>query len=222
MDMVAYYCSNPDCDCRDVTLAFFDANGEFGHSKFYIVLNYETWKLESTRLFVDDADYAEIIFEFMEKIGEDLKADLLAGKEDACLVEYTLQEDADESLLEPGMLVCYSDVYETEPYEQWVFSCVDTDYLVLDYYCPDPNCDCRDVLLTFQIVVDAMANDEPVLLIRVDFQNGTMAVMENPDNLSPEMVKQLYTALAECIDGNDLAIYKLRYQLIRDWSKQYY
>jgi len=59
MDMVGYYCPNPKCSCKEVTLYFYEANNHFDKKLFRITLNYKTWKLKSTEIYCNGGDFSK-------------------------------------------------------------------------------------------------------------------------------------------------------------------
>jgi len=61
MDIEGWYCPNPNCSITEVTLRFYEAESDYGRVLFQIVLDYKTWTLRSTEIFMNDDDYPRII-----------------------------------------------------------------------------------------------------------------------------------------------------------------
>jgi hypothetical protein len=217
LDIVGYFCPNPECLCENVTLYFYEADGSFRIKLFMMVINYATWELVSTEVYRDDMDCAKIIHEFVNGLTEDIKSLILSGKEQAVAGIPDLRDDIDYSELSIGNMVCYQDIYRTHPHEQWLFELESAQYLVLDYYCANPKCDCRDVLLIVQTVKDNKTYDLSVLEYRVNFSTET-GICQNKDAAVPA---ELYEYFLEQLENKGIELFKERYLRIKKWGKDY-
>ena len=220
-DVLGLYCANPTCECRDATLNFYEGNGTFEERLFQIVLNYETWKLSSVNFFKDDEAYPGLVHEFMEGLDDSMKAEILSGIEVARAHPPVLRDDAELSALDMDMMLRYADIYEMQHFEYWVLAQKERSYLVMDYYCAKPDCDCQDVLLSFQVLKDGAAGANPVLVCRVGFATGRPFIEERSIGISEEAALRMYEAFADMLGGKAEAVEacRERYQRIKAWSR---
>jgi len=222
IDMVGCFCPNPKCPCRDTTLYFYEADSDFKKKLFKIVLNYETWKLVSTEIFNNDKDCPKIIHEFMESLNDELKSRILSGKENAAANKrYTLRDDIDYSDMKIDTLVCYSEIYNVTLHETYVFEHNNTQYLVLDYYCPNPKCDCMEALLSFLIVKNHEAFDPPVLECWVKFKSGKRTAKMKGSGITSQYADELYEKFNELSDGKGVESLMERYFRIKKWGEEH-
>jgi len=217
MDMVAYYCPNPDCPCRDVTLRFFDADDKFKTKLFQIVLNYETWQLISSDVYGTDADYNVIIDEFMNDNIADIKSMICSGKEAACSNRHSLRDDIDYASLKINDMVLYSDVYSISAYDQLLLEVDQQLYMASDYYCLNPECDCKEVIIVFDKVNDNKITDPPVMTCRVKFKTGRLVIEDK--GISLKLSRQLYKELLAGFDGAGIKLFEERYARIKKWGE---
>lgn len=221
MDVVGHFCPNPECLCKDATLYFYEADSSFNIKLFKLVINYETWQLISTEIYKDDEDYAKIIHEFMDELDTEMKSMILSGKEHASSDKHVLRDDIDYSGLEIDSMVCYPEIYRVPSYEQWIIEHDNTEYFVLDYYCPNPRCDCMDALLTFQIVKNRTACDTPVLEYRIKFRTGKRIVEKKDASISAQLAEDLFAKFLERLGERGVGLLEERYYRIKKWGKDY-
>jgi len=222
MDVVGYFCPNPKCPCKDASLYFYKADGAFKEKLFKIVLNHETWQLVSTEIFDQDEAYPKVIQEFMESPSHELRSTLLSGKKTAVTANRdTLQDDIDYSGLEIDTMVCYTDIYDVPSYDTWVFEHGNTQYLVLDYYCPNPKCDCMETLLAFLVIKNNKAMDAPVLEIWVDLKTGKRTERTRSKGITAQVSDELYAKFEELLGGRSTMPLVERYHRIKKWSKEH-
>jgi len=222
IDMVGCFCPNPKCLCRDTALYFYEADSDFKKRLFKMVLNYETWKLVSTEVFDHNNDCPEIINEFMESLNDDMKSTILSGKEKAVAEKrYTLRYDIDYSDIRLDTLVCYSEIYNITPHEAYIFEHNNTQYLVLDHYCPNPKCDCKEALLAFLVVKNNGACDPPVWECWVNFKSGKRTVKKKDSGITSQYSEELYEKFNELLDGKVVESLTERYLRIKKWGEEH-
>ena len=221
-DITAFYCANPHCPCRSVTLDFFDANGQFNNRLFKLVVNYETWQLESSEAFKDDMDYAELMDEFMSSLDDQFKSEILSGIEAKAPNEHALRDDINISDSDLDSLVYYSEIYRTGPLDDLIFELDGKEYYVLDHYCPKPKCDCKDVVLAFYLLNGGVVKSEPILSYRVKFGTGKGTIEDKGANVSLRFAKELYGRLSINFGGSAIGFFENRYRKIKEWGAVYF
>ena len=219
LDIVGCYCPNPDCPCKNVTLYFFKADGHYKTMLFTIVVDYEIWKLVSTEIHRDDDDYALIIHEFMESLDMEMKSLIRAGKETASSDKHTLRDDIDYSIYTIDSLVCYAEIYQVNPYEQWLLEIGKKQYIAVDYYCPNPKCDCRDVTLVFDRVAHSKAAGPPALKCKINFDTEKRVIEEKGAGISAQFAESMLEELMALFAGAGIELFKERYSHIKEWGK---
>ena len=219
LDIVGCYCPNPDCPCRNATLYFFKADGKYNTKLFTIVVDYETWRLVSTDIHRNDDDYALIIHEFMEALDDEMKSLIRAGKETASSDRHSLRGDIDYSVFSDDGLVCYAEIYKVNPYEQWLLELDGMQYIAVDYYCPNPKCDCRDVTLAFDRVDIIRTIGPPALKCKINFDTERRVIEERGVGISTQLAESMIEELMTLFAGGGLELFKERYARIKDWGR---
>ena len=221
-DITAHYCANPLCQCRTVTLNFYDASGRFDDRLFKLDVNYETWQLESSEIFKRDLYHRDIAEEFMDSLNDRFKAEILSKIEPKARWEHPLQDDIDLSGRDPNCLVLYREIYRTEPFEDILFELDGKIYFVLDHYCPRPKCDCNDVVLSFYLIDDGKINNNPLLAYKVEFETGRGTVVHSSAGVSLRQAKDLYGGLSKVFGGYAISFFENRYRKIKEWGEVYF
>ena len=225
-DIIPVFCSNPNCSCKDVTLLFHEPDATFTKRLFRITLNYETWKLVSTKLYENDADYTKIIHEFVNdfssNVNDEIKEGLLRRKNEIGKDRYLLRKDIDNSKYNLDKLVFFSEIYDDKIRPQLVFQNNKKLYFVHDYYCADPKCDCNQVLITFQIVKNHKALDEPFLRFNLDIESGQCKCEHRDENISGKSAQKMFNAFTDYIFEDLIEFTKERFSLIRKWGEAMY
>jgi len=219
LDIVGCYCPNPDCPCRNATLFFFKADGKYKTKLFTIVVDYETWRLVSTDIHKDDDDYALIIHEFMEALDDEMKSLIRAGKETASSDRHVLRNDIDYSVFTKDCLVCYAEIFKVNPYEQWLLELDNTQYIAVDYYCPNPKCDCRDVTLAFDRVEKSKVVGPPALKCKINFDTEKRVIEEKGAGISTQFAEKMMAELMTLFAGAGIELFKERYDRIKKWGQ---
>lgn len=153
------YCQNPDCDCNEVQVTLTEAETDGWPREdpieIHMHVDLDTWQERDP----PDRPEAE------DRIAKEFLADLPDAAKDRFLRNYAAPRETVRRLreyrVEPGevrkgTLVCYPEVvsgagsvlYGGTGYTVEVT--VDGQrWLVCDEYCPNPDCDCREVYLVF-------------------------------------------------------------------------
>ncbi len=153
------YCDNPDCRCRKVCLNFTEVN-DTGRSQkkplaFSIHVDVDTWQEgeEPDR----PPEITAWVHEFLDQCPPPRRAEYRASYNERKRIarrkaEYRLHP---KDVLE-GLLVSYVHVLDVErPLsaggKAYTFDVAyqGREFLVEDRYCPNPHCDCQEVLLEF-------------------------------------------------------------------------
>jgi hypothetical protein len=219
LDIVGYYCPNQDCPCRNATLYFLEADGNLKTKLFKIVIDYETWRLISTEIYRSDHDYALIIHEFMDALDEEMKSLICSGKKTASSDEHALRNDIDYTSLTMDSLVCYSEIYAVNPYEQWLLEIDEKQYIAVDYYCPSPKCNCQDVMLIFDKVENNRAIGPPAVRCRIKFDTEKRIIEERGFGISTQYAENIVEELMTLFAGSGIGLFKERYARIKEWGK---
>jgi hypothetical protein len=161
-------CHNPDCDCQEIILELRDPeSGE----QFSVVV-----PLDRRALFIRGAEPGDVLLrELQSRLGlsfwEQAKRFYEAAK------EYGRQHPWEYLTVERGLLVPYYDL-APGPEEVLEFTHNGQAYLVVDQYCLEPDCDCREVLLDVQLlrnVAPGKAKAQPFALTYYDFRGSRFA-----------------------------------------------
>jgi hypothetical protein len=160
-------CHNPDCDCQEVILDLHDS--ESGEQLTIVV------PLDERQVFIrgpqpDEAD--TLLQELRGRLGlpfwEQAKRFYQAGK------DHGRQHPWEYLTVERGLLVPYYDL-APGPEEVLEFTYNGQDYLVVDEYCLEPDCDCQNVLLDVQLLRGAAPGKlkaQPFALTYYDFRRS--------------------------------------------------
>lgn len=160
---VEYYCSNPECDCRDVLLTIERVSNGKTIPMAQITVDTVDWQVK--KLDVEDKKRLD-----ESKLRQDFGTDILETWKDYIqdhlrrvmdIKQNRLSEarsKVDASLVQSGAGVGYVEVFgEWEPGKDPLsFEYGNRHFLVDEQYCMDPSCDCREGILTFiEIVLGA-------------------------------------------------------------------
>ena len=188
------YCLNPECDCRDVTLEFYEVEGiEFKKLYFKILVNVDTWEMKDHHIFIQDSGCEQMIEEFIRDVDKPTKSRIKkrfeAGK------QYggdQLRQDLDPTAYKHGDLVLYCDVFNSPLYHLFTFDYGCDNYYVLDRYCISPGCKCKEVHLEFHI---KEKNDTAYRLmfgVMLSLKTGKYRIEGKYGNLSNKQIKEIY------------------------------
>jgi len=158
------YCVSPQCDCRSVHLDLVPHSNETARKPAYFRFDFETGGIGGC----DGGDVPEQFRELAEEFSRDARKTMQplfrkhyseAKKFGAKLQQLLIACDDFKN----GALVCYHDVYPED--KNWCFSHRDQSFTVIDQYCPQPDCHCRDTVFTFYN--SAVTNDASQSLFAV-------------------------------------------------------
>lgn len=213
-----YACANPFCFCKTMYLNFYDTKLEIDNLLFKVILNYETWQIESTEVHNHDMDYTEIIAEFMKSTDDRFIKYIRSQEKPKVKTEHQLRNDIDPSLIRGNGMVYYREIYRIAPYEELVFEYKDKQYLAMDCYCSNPTCNCMDVVLVFFMVENNIAKREAFLTYRVSFKTGRKKIEEMDSSISTHLANELYSKLLSYVCSNGTDFFKNRYMKIKEWG----
>ena len=221
-DIYAYFCMNPFCSCKSASLYFYEADVPINDPLFKLVINHETWQLESLKSYEDNADHSGLINEFIGDIDQRLKDNILKGVAAKARIAHDLRDDIDVTIANAGGLVFYDEIYDTGKYAEIIFIVDGRHYLATDCYCPKPTCDCKDVLLTFYSLDEDVDKHEPMLVYKVKFNNGKRSVEDKRSDITLRMVNEIYRQLDESLGNHAIEFFEHRYNKIKEWGAQHF
>jgi hypothetical protein len=151
------HCLELTCDCTDTWLTFTEV--DLSGKALPVPLSFEI------RINLRDgrerrgpprgAEVEALVREFLVRFPDERFQEMVRRRQEQRTAEQRLETYPVERA-EPGTLLCYSDViYESGGVSQngrrfsFFFHHQGRDYLIEDYYCPTPNCDCRQVHVEF-------------------------------------------------------------------------
>ena len=220
-DITALYCANPYCPCKNVTLDFFEANDKFDTRLFRLYVNYEEWRIESSEIFMQGLGYEALVDEFMGSIDERIKAEILSRAGQKAEKEHALRDDIELSRYSANSMVLYSEIYSTKPFEDLYLELEGKEYFVLDQYCPNPKCNCKDVVLLLYVVDVDTIKGEPILTYKIKFETGKGTVVDKSIGISSRFVKDLHASLSNAFGGSDFSFFENRYRKIKEWGSSH-
>jgi len=188
---------------------------------FKIVVNYTNWALVSTEIYNDDLDCTKIIHEFMDGLNDRVKSMIVAGKEKTSSDDrHVLHSDIDYTGMTIDSMMGYLNIFDAEPYEVFNFEYDKTQYLVLDYYCVDPQCACMNVLLAFLVIRNQRAVGAPAVEFFVDFKNGERTVQSLSDGTSTQDAEALFAEFEAMLERQFVEPLVERYYRMKKWGKE--
>ncbi|MFZ5640532.1 MAG: hypothetical protein ACOY4Q_07560 [Bacillota bacterium] len=188
-----HYCVRPSCDCRQVVLEF-RPDGDKPQKKPFaaMLLSLDTWQWEPAGEYrVKKGSPAEnMLSRFQNELTEELKQIFLRHYREA--KEYGIKHPLsymDPEVLETGLNVGYAEVFGDEDVELFRLNIDGQDYFFDDQYCIDPQCDCREAVITVTRINGKRTEDCGA--ISVSF-SGQCKVMDGSGGLKPmqEWLKQ--------------------------------
>lgn len=208
------FCINPDCDCRDVTLLFYEMVEKRNKMEklFEIVLNIDTWrkvKMEAAR---KDIDCESMVKEFFRDFDRETRLKIKKRFEDG--KKYggdIVREDINYSSIEKNQHVYYAEIFNPRDYENLYFEYKGVKYFVLDSYCINPNCYCYDAVLSFfeeHLLEETLS---PLFSVEVKFEEGKYEVLERSNGVDSKDLKEIYHCFLKYTDDEDLNRLKMRY-----------
>lgn len=187
------YCIRPSCDCKQVVLEF-RPDGDKSQKKPFAVmpLSLETWQWEPAGEYkAKKGSPAEtLLTRFQNELTEELQDIFLSHYREA--KEYGIKRPLsymDPEVLEAGLNVVYAEVFGDEDADLFRFTIDGQDYFLDDQYCMDPQCDCREAVITVTRINGKRTEDCGA--VSVSF-SGHCKVMDGSGGLKPvqEWLKQ--------------------------------
>jgi hypothetical protein len=222
---MSFFCSDSHCPCTNAELYFYrEDNGE---KLFKINIDYDAWRVNSTEIHSDgDADYFEIISEFMRCYGEETETTNIfreAARNAVLAKENALKDDIDFSVVNVDRMVYYSDIYNAGVFRQISFTVAGNRYFVLDDYCVNPRCNCSDIVLAFFMVTGMDVKGKPVLVLKLDIKKKKYKVAEkNPEITDVNLFYKSCLDFFEFAGFDGFEVFKKRYALMRKWGETMY
>lgn len=188
-----HYCVRPSCDCRQVLLEFspYDDNPEKKPvAVMPLCLDTWQWKPAGEYRVKKDSPAEKLLQHFQDEMPEELKSTFSRHYREAR--EYGIKNPLsymDSQVLEAGLNVGYAEVFGDEDIELFSFYIDGQDYFFDDQYCMNPQCDCREAVITITRIDGKRTTDCGA--VSVSF-SGKCKVMDGYGGLRPvqEWLKQ--------------------------------
>lgn len=213
------YCVNPTCSCSDIFLDFIEIDeNEFHRGRlFSIRIDITNWTINNKNIENEKVNCEALMDEFMNSLDDVLKEMLLSRFIEAKKHggENPLQW-FDELDIEDGTCFGFAEVFGDKDASQFIFKYKDTEYLVDDQYCSNPDCKCNEVVLTFVEIVPEKAVQEPKLVIRMPFGAGKYNVEFN-QQLSKMEIEEMLKCFTEHMN-NDFSLLRNRYKKMKEFG----
>lgn len=171
------YCTNPKCDCRDVTLRFFKLGEENNEGKilFSVKLDLDNFKVLDKVSYDMSVKVDEIIAEFLTGldtvIRDRFNKNYRIGKglEDEKSVKPISQKVIDLTL--NGSCLAFVEIFNNV--ETITFRDEKTNLIYIeDQYCMSPKCLCNETFISFIVVNEVNGKGENVFTLKYSLKNG--------------------------------------------------
>ncbi|MGV8149820.1 MAG: YecA family protein [Alkaliphilus sp.] len=214
------YCTNPDCDCRDTTLSFFEiVDNEINDALFKIQINVDTWEMITQQVFRKDIDYEGMIEEFFRDIDDKTKLIIKKRFESGkTFNDEKLRGDIDYFALQEGHCMSYTEIFDSKDAARFIFKYKGIKYIVIDHYCTNPGCKCNDVILAFHELDTQMNFHSSRFALRVKFKKGKHKVEERADDIEDKEVEEIYKCFLKNLNDPDFGLLKERYAKMKKIS----
>ncbi len=219
------YCLKPKCDCREVTLVFYESvDGIIEFPHFELKIDVDSWKIKGHYIYKEDFDCEAMIKEFIRDVDEATK--YIIRKRFETGKKYggdQLREDLDPTVYKPGNVVAYNEIFNSPQYYRFFYGNDGINYSVLDWYCINPNCKCEDVALEFFSQKEKEGPYSPLFIIRLKFKPIKVNIENIKGELSKNEVETIYLPFMNrigAIKSNksnklNLKLFKDRYRRIK-------
>jgi hypothetical protein len=222
-------CDNPRCTESHITLRFEEVDRlllvKKRGSSFHLDLDLPTGKLKDTDRLPDVL--APVAIEFEKGLTDDMRSAL----KDMVRDEKEMRRKIERYTLDPvdmdnGRLVPYDDIVNEGTVTgrrivRFYLSWKETDYVVNDFYCPRPDCDCRQVHLLFLKLCkhdDGTATaQEELMTVEVPFK-GRITLPEDM-NCTTKMAKEVINHFFACYPGS-MDEFKENYRTVKDIARR--
>ena len=216
-------CDNPGCECSDIFINAFHVDDTmegvtFDGKELNLDLRYHSTLLQSrpqVELLVDthtgklsfypdakpEHKRKDLLHQFRNYLDralvEVLRARFLRDREAA---EEESWLATDWSYLRPGEMVPWLEVFPGA--DEMLFEYGETRYLVIDSYCPEPGCSCRDVMIAFAEVTEGKqgVKGKEAGALRLDTRTWRLRE-KHPQRLSEAAILELWRAYQREVPG---------------------
>ncbi|HEY8892589.1 MAG TPA: SEC-C metal-binding domain-containing protein [Clostridium sp.] len=190
------YCTNANCECRQVTLKFLKIDEENNEDKiiFSVTLNIDTLKILDKISYDMSVKADQIIAEFITDF--DLlikdrfnKNDRISkGLEEETIVKPISQKAIDLTL--DGSCVSFDEIFDNVEIINFRDKKSNLIY-IQDQYCMNPKCPCNETFISFIVVNEVDETGENVFTLRYSLMSGKYDVesMVCDDNYMNDILK---------------------------------
>ncbi len=211
------YCTNPDCDCRDVTLRFFElTDNKYGDKLFEIIINVDTWKAVKCQILRRDLDCEGMIGEFLSDIDKETRLKIKKRFDDGKKFGgEVLKGHIDYDAIRKEGVVNYPEVFNSRDYDKFLFENKGVRYAVLDSYCTNPKCNCNDVVLAFYKIGSSTGASSCLFALRVKFKTRKFEVEDKIGEINSQEIKEIYDCFMAHLNNPGFELLKKRYSRMK-------
>lgn len=211
------YCHNPDCECRNVTLGFFEVVGDRKMEQLFVIeIDVDTWKLKKYQVLRKEINYKGMITKFLRVTDKKIRLKIKKRFESRKLFDgETLKENIDLAAIRKNQFMFYVEIFNTWDIDSFIFEHKGVKYFVFDSYCVNPKCDCNDVVLSFY---KGDLSTEPIscyFSLKVKFKTGNYQVLEKSNAVNSKDITEIYNVFLTHSVHEDLKLIKMRYARVK-------
>jgi len=210
-------CTNPKCDCKELILKFYEVTDETIHSELFdITVDIDTWDIKNKKILRDDLPCENMIQEFIRDFDETSKVRIVKRFETFKKFNgASLKEDLNYDLLQQGVCMNYTEIFNDKEYYKFIFEYKGTNYRVLDQYCTNPKCRCNYVVLVFYEYDPLSLSMDFCFAVRLQFKTGKYEVEEIKDDLGFKELKEVFEQFIQNLNTTNFKILKDRYKRMK-------
>ena len=213
------FCTNPDCDCRDTNLIFYETvNKKLGGKLFEIKINVDSWETVSYQAMRRNADCEDMYREFISDIDEITKLKIKKRFEDGKKFGGDFLKETIDFDIRQGETLCYAEIFNSPHYDRFLIEYNGTNYVVLDSYCTNPKCNCNDVSLTFYEMDSSDGASSFSFALQSKFKPGKYKIVDTDGQINDAEIKELYDCFMERLDDPGFVLLKNRYTRMKNLS----
>lgn len=212
------YCAKPNCDCRMVSLTLNQLRDDEqpDPQPLHLFLHLDTRAITDAQGKQLEEEPGSVLAHFKEHALEEGLP--LWKKHYAQAKVYGRDhfwEMKDFSELEAGSMLAWVEIHEDVPL--WEARDGARSLAVVDRYCPAPDCNCHEVLLSFLIPVsNEITGEEPEAMVRYSLRSGSIQI-EEPGPFPDAHAEKLAKVFMK--DGKRIKEVKRRYQEMKRIGK---
>lgn len=174
------YCTNPKCNCREVTLKFskFDENSEENELLFSIKLNIDTLEVVNKTQYDKSIEIDNIIGEFLTDVGIKMKDRFIENYkiirgQDGKVLKQIGQEIKTRILM--NECVFFNEVFDNV--KNICFRDEENNLIcITDQYCMNPACQCNETVITFVEIDEVNQKGQDICTLRYNLKNGKYTI----------------------------------------------